>query len=151
MADETPPGATWPLPKFSFLVDFGDGIEARFQEVSGLDAETRVIECRRSNSPAFSTVKMPGIARYGSVSMKRGLFAGGNAFWKWHGASAMNNAPRRDVKIALLDERGDATLRWTLGKAWLTRVRSADLTGKGEEVAVEGLELAFERIELTRS
>jgi hypothetical protein len=30
----------WPPPKFYFSVKLGDGIEAKFQEVSGLESET---------------------------------------------------------------------------------------------------------------
>ena len=30
-------GNIWPLPKFYFSVQFGDGMEIRFQEVAGLE------------------------------------------------------------------------------------------------------------------
>ena len=68
-------GTPWPLPKFKFSVDWGNiQSDIAFQEVSGLEAETQIIEYRGSNSPEYSTVKMPGIAKYGNVTMKRGIF-----------------------------------------------------------------------------
>jgi len=39
-----PQGTTWPLPKFYFSVDFGNGEAVAFQEVSGLDVETQPLE-----------------------------------------------------------------------------------------------------------
>ena len=46
----------WPLPKFYFKVDFGGDSDSAFQEVSGLDTETQIIEYRHGNSPEFSTI-----------------------------------------------------------------------------------------------
>lgn len=64
-------GPTWPMPKFRFEVDLGTQLKGvAFQEVSGMDVENQVIEYRKSNSPLFSTEKMPGIAKYGNVTMK---------------------------------------------------------------------------------
>jgi hypothetical protein len=42
MADDGSKRAdTWPLPRFRFSVDFGDGMKVRFEEVPALDAETQ--------------------------------------------------------------------------------------------------------------
>ena len=40
----------WPLPKFYFSVDIGDMTDLPFQEVSGLEVETEMIEYRHGNS-----------------------------------------------------------------------------------------------------
>ncbi|NOS94068.1 MAG: phage tail protein, partial [Cyclobacteriaceae bacterium] len=103
----TSQGAPWPMPKFRFSVDWGNvQTNISFQEVSGLDAETQIIEYRDSNSPIFSTVKMPGIAKYGNVTMKRGIFANDNLFWKWYSQIKMNTIQRQTVVIKLLDQTG---------------------------------------------
>ena len=52
---------TWPLPKFYFSVTGIPGTPV-FQEVTGLENETQVIEYRAGNSPTFSPIKMPGLA-----------------------------------------------------------------------------------------
>ena len=86
MADDgSKEGSTWPIPKFRFEVDFGSELKGvAFQEVSGMDIETQVIAYRASNSKLFSTEKMPGIAKYGNVTMKRGILINDNVFWNWH-------------------------------------------------------------------
>ncbi len=135
----------WPLPKFYFQVSFGTINQSiAFQEVSGLEAETQVIEYRNDNSHHFSTIKMPGIAKIGNVTLKKGVFVKDNNFWNWYSQIKMNTIKRETVTIELLDEQGSPTMRWTLQNAWPTKVTGVDLKSDGNEVAVETIELAHE-------
>jgi phage tail-like protein len=143
-------GSTWPMPKFRFEVDFGTELKGvAFQEVSGMDVENQVIEYRKSNSPLFSTEKMPGITKYGNVTMKRGVFINDNNFWNWHAEIKMNTIKRRTVLIKLLDESGKVTMQWQLNNAWPTKITSTDLKSDGNEVAVDTLEIAHEQLTIT--
>lgn len=148
--DGSKQGATWPLPKFRFEVDLGTQLKGvAFQEVSGMDAENQVIEYRKSNSPLFSTVKMPGIVKYGNITMKRGVFVNDNTFWDWHNEIKMNIIKRRTVLIKLLDENGKVTMQWQLNNAWPTKISSTDLKSDGNEVAVDTIEIAHEQLIIT--
>lgn len=110
--DGSAEGATWPMPKFRFEVDLGAELtNVAFQEVSGMDVENQIIEYRKSNSKLFSTEKMPGIVKYGNITMKRGVFPNDNAFWNWHAEISMNTIKRRTVLIKLLDEDGKPASR----------------------------------------
>ncbi|WP_316828540.1 phage tail protein [Pedobacter miscanthi] len=143
-------GATWPMPKFRFEVDLGTGLKGvAFQEVSGMDVENQVIEYRRSNSPLFSTEKMPGLVKYGNVTMKRGIFVNDNVFWNWHAEIKMNLIKRRTILIKLLDEAGNVTMQWQLDNAWPTKISSTDLKSEGNEVAIDTLEIAHEQLTIT--
>src|SRR3546814_19386344 len=73
---------TYPIPKFHFQVEWG-GSKIGFTEVTGLDITTEVIEYRDGASPEFSKVKMPGQRTFSNITLKRGTFAGDNAFYKW--------------------------------------------------------------------
>ena len=140
----------WPLPKFYFMVTFGSiSNSVAFQEVSGLDTETQTIEYRHQDSDVFSTIKMPGIAKTGNVTLKKGVFVKDNAFWKWYEAIKMNTIKRETVVIKLLDEIGAPTMTWTLSNAWPTKITGNDLKSDGNEVAVETLELAHEGLTIT--
>lgn len=136
--------AVWPLPQFSFQVTWGSQMKIPFQEVSGLDTETQVIEYRKSSSPAYSTIKMPGIKKFGNVTLKRGVFVKDNAFWAWYSQITMNTIARTTVVIQLLDEKGAPTMTWTLANAWPTKVSSPTLKSDGNEVAIQTIELAHE-------
>lgn len=138
---------TWPLPKFRFEVDLGTELKGvAFQEVSGMDVENQIIEYRKSNSPLFSTEKMPGIVKYGNVTMKRGVFVNDNTFWDWHAQISMNTIKRRTILIKLLDEGGNVTMQWQLENAWPTKITSTDLKSDGNEVAVDTIEIAHEQL-----
>lgn len=151
MADDgSAQGATWPMPKFRFEVDLGTELKGvGFQEVSGMDVENQVIEYRKSNSPLFSTEKMPGLVKYGNVTMKRGIFVNDNVFWDWHAEIKMNLIKRRTVLIKLLDESGNVTMQWQLDNAWPTKISSTDLKSEGNEVAIDTLEIAHEQLTIT--
>lgn len=151
MADDgSKEGSTWPMPKFRFEVDLGSELQkVAFQEVSGMDVEHQVIEYRASNSKLFSTQKMPGIVKYGNVTMKRGVFVNDNTFWDWRNQIGMNTIARRTVIIKLLDENGDVTMKWQLNNAWPTKITSTDLKSDGNEVAVDTLEIAHEQLIVT--
>ena len=74
--------ADYPLPKFHFKVDW-NGTEISFSEVSGLSAETEVIEYRHGNSPEYHKIKMPGMQKFGNITLKRGTFKNRNDYFDW--------------------------------------------------------------------
>lgn len=136
--------AVWPLPSFYFKVEI-DGIgEIAFREISGLDVEAQVIEYRHGNSPAFSTIKMPGIQKSGNVSLKKGVFAKDNKLWDWFSQIKLNTIERKAVTISLLDQEGAPTMVWKLANAWPTKITGVSLKSDGNDVAVEAVDLAHE-------
>ena len=145
MADDSSKQSTngWPLPKFYFEVKW-DSAVLSFEEVSGLDVEAQPIEYRHGFSPVFSAIKMPGLKKYGNVTMKKGVFKSDNKFWDWFNQIKMNTVKRVPVTISLLDEEGNPTMVWTLTNAWPTKVTGTDLKSEGNEVAVETIEIAHE-------
>lgn len=135
----------WPLQKFCFIVKFGSQDNtASFQEISGLDFETKAIEYRHGNSSPFS----PGIVKTGNLRLKKGVFVKENNFFKWFDAIKINTIKRETVTIQLLDEGGKPTITWTLFDTWPTKVSSPDLKSDANEVAVESLELTYESISI---
>ena len=134
----------WPMPKFRFSVDWGSQTDIAFQEVSGLETESQIIEYRASNSKAYSPIKMPGIAKYGKVTMKRGIFVADNRFWDWYKQINMNTIERQTVTIKLLDEKGTPVMTWTLKNAWPTKITATDLKSDANEVAIDTIEIAHE-------
>ena len=149
MADDKAEQQVWPLPKFYFSVQFGDGMEVTFQDVSGLDSEAKPIEFRHGNSPIFAPIKMPGLGKFGNVTMRKGIFVGDAKFWAWYDAIELNTIKRRTVVINLLDETGTPKMAWTLNNAFPTKITGTDLKAEGNEVAIESLELAYETIEVS--
>ena len=139
-----------PQPKFYFQVKWDSAVMS-FQEVSGLDVEAQSIEYRHGDSPVFSAIKMPGLKKYGNVTMKKGVFKSDNKFWDWFNQIKMNTIKRVPVTISLLDEEGKPTMVWTLTNAWPTKVTGTDLKSTGNEVAVESIEVAHEGLTIANA
>lgn len=139
-------GATWPLPKFYFSVNLGDPGQIPFQEVSGLDTESEVITYRAGDNKAFNVIKMPGLIKTGNVTLKKGIFVNDNRFWSWFSQIKQNIIKRQSVVISLLDQEAKPTMVWKLQNAFPTKIVGTDLKSDGNEVAVETLELAHEKL-----
>lgn len=145
-----PPIPVWPPPRFFFEVKWGSTVMS-FQEISGLQAETQVIEYRKGDSKDFSTVKMPAITKAGNVTMKKGIFSSNNKFWEWFDQIKMNKIKRVPITISLLDEASAPTVVWTLANAWPTKITGTDLKADSGEVVVETLEVAHEGLTIANS
>ena len=132
-----------PFAQFNFLVDFGDGRQGGFQEMSGLDEGLPAIEYRTSRNPGFSALKMPGIAAPHLVTLKRGVIAGGVGLRDWHSAVLLGRIERHTIRISLRDERQRSVATWTLAGALPTNFVGGVA---GDDLLVESIEIACDSI-----
>jgi phage tail-like protein len=136
-----------PFKNYSFRVEI-DGIQSSaFKSVSGLAAEAEVIEFRQGSDPIGSTRKLPGRVRYPNVTLKRGLTTS-HDLWDWWQTVVDGSLQRRNVLITLLDDQGNEVLRWALFEAWIAKFEAPEFDASKNEVAIESIELAHERLEL---
>lgn len=139
--------ANYPLPKFHYVVQWG-GSRVGFTEVTGLTVENEVIEYREGSSPEYSKIKMPGMQKFGNITLKRGTFQSDNEFFKWWNTKTLGNIERRDVTISLLNENHEPVMVWKVKNSWPVKVQSADLKSDANEVAIETMELAHEGLSI---
>jgi phage tail-like protein len=139
--------STWPLVKFTFNVRIGN-TDILFQEVTGLNAETQVIEYRGGNSKTFASIKMPGIQKFSNITLKKGIFKDDKALWDMYNQVKMNTFTRQPVTISLLDENNAVAMSWTLTNAFPTKITVTDMKADANEAAVESLELAHEGLSI---
>lgn len=135
----------YPLLTNHFQVNWG-GTRTSFSEVSGLSIDHDVVEYRDGSSKDYSVTKMPGIAKYGNITLKRGIVKGDNEFYDWIKTIKPNQVERRDITISLLDEEHNPVVTWQVKKAWPVKLESPFLKADASEVAIESLELAHEGI-----
>ncbi len=152
MADDgsTQSTTVWPLPKFYFQVKWDSQVMS-FQEVSGLDIQSEEIKYRHGDSPQFSVIKMPGMKKFGNITMKKGIFKSDNKFWDWFNQIKMNTVKRVPVTISLLDEAGAPTMVWTLANAWPTKITGTDLKSEGNEASIETIEIVHEGLTIANA
>ena len=135
--------AEYPLPAFHFSVIW-KGTKMEFYEVSGLNIENQVIEYRDGLSPEFTMRKMPGIQKFGNITMKRGIIKQDNDFFIWLNTIKMNTIERRDLTINLLGEDHKPVMVWVAKNAFPVKVEGPGFKASGNEVAIESLEAAHE-------
>jgi phage tail-like protein len=143
-----------PYSNFNFVVLLGDTEVAAFSEVSGLDSENTPIEYREGADSINSMRKLPGIEKYSNVSLKRGI-TGSLALWNWRKEvrdSTSTIPPRKEVTILLLNEKHDRdkpAMTFKLRNAWPTKITGPSLNAKGNDIAIEQLDLVHERLEIS--
>lgn len=79
--------------------------------------------------------------------MRRGYVADPTLF-QWWRSVADGNADRRNVVVILRDETGQEVCRWSFQQALPTKYVGPSLNARGNEVAIEALELAVVSMEL---
>jgi phage tail-like protein len=143
-----------PYSNFNFIVE-ADGIGeiGAFSEITGLDSENTPIEYREGMDAVNSPRKLPGIERYSNVMLKRGI-TGSLAMWEWRRQvrdSSATAPPSKTVRIKLLNENhevGAPAMTWVLHGAWPTKITGPSLNAKGNEIAIEQIDLVVERLDI---
>jgi phage tail-like protein len=139
--------AQYPLPVFHFTVEWG-GTRVGFSEVSGLTQEVQAIEYRDGSFQEYSSIKMPGLAKYNNITLKRGIIKSDNDFAKWLSTVKLNTVERRDLVISLLNEEHQPVMVWNVHNAFPVKVEGPQLKASGNEVAIESVDLTHEGLTL---
>lgn len=142
-----------PYLNFNYLVDLGtgdsEGPRAGFSEVILPEAWVDVIEYRSGNSKQNYVIKLTGLEHYSNLILKRGVIGSLDLYEWWDQVRNGKSDASRTVTVQLLSEdRSEAVLNWKFLEARPVRYKFSELIGDGDEVLVEHLELAFERMEI---
>lgn len=136
-----------PLRNFRFRLEIGGINEAHFSEVTGFDITTDVIDYREGDEPTHVR-KLPGLTKYGTVTLKRGI-TDSMDLYNWYKDVVAGKVRRETVAIIVLDEEGNDKARFQISEAWPMKYDPMDLNAKGNDVSIETLELANEGVERT--
>ncbi len=134
-----------PYRNFNFQVEVNGQSIGDFSEVSGLGMEVEQAEYRSGTDGGNSVRKLTGIRKFTNVTLKRGVTKDLTLF-NWIRNVGDGVSDRRTVDIILLDEGRQEVVRWKLENAWPVKWSGPALNAKGDEVAIESLELAYEGI-----
>jgi len=135
-----------PYAQFNFLVEI-DGLSvAGFSEVSGLTTEQDIIEYREG-SDTQTVRKIPGLRKYGNITLKRG-FTQNRELWEWRKSTIDGVTERKSGAIVLLDEARNEALRWQFAEGWIAKWEGPTLNATANEAAIESMEVAVEDLRL---
>jgi phage tail-like protein len=130
------------LQKYYFTVELEGLAVGGFREVSGLSAETEVVEFRDGSDNLIR--KLPGRTKWPDIVLKKG-FTGSTELFDWAMTLARTGTVvRRSGSIVMYDQSHTEIARWRFENAWPVKWEGPTLKAGGNEVAMETLVLAHE-------
>jgi len=132
-----------PYKGFRFLVEIAGIQQAGFSECSGLGSQVEVVQYREGNAPN-QVRKLPGKVIYPDIVLKWGITTS-RELYDWHLAVINGNLQRKTGSIVLLDDQGNAAVRWNFEDAWPSKWEGPSLNARSNQVAIESLTLTCEK------
>ncbi len=133
-----------PYRNFRFRVEIGGIQRAGFNECTFGDTSVEPVEYREGTDPTHPR-KLSGQTKYGDVTLKWGL-TDDTELYDWFirvvEKGALDN--RENVSITQIDEQGNPKARWDLEMCWPKKYDPTDFNAKGNDVAIETLEICTE-------
>ena len=134
---------TDPPADFPFRVEVEGLTWGAFLAAEGPSLAVEAIEVRRGDEP-WAT-KLPGLARWGNLTLRRGHC--GWDLYEWCLAAAEGRPQRRSLSLVrLADDRQGEAGRLNLFECWPVRWSGWKVDGVGRGVLVEEVEIATERV-----
>ncbi|MFQ5628282.1 MAG: phage tail protein, partial [bacterium] len=120
---------------------------AGFNECTFGDISVEPVEYREGDDPTYP-LKLSGQTKYGDVTLKWGL-TDDMSLYNWFNDVLQKGADgnRKNIAITLMDESGAEKSRWNLFECWPKKYDPTDFNAKGNDVAIETLEICTERYE----
>ena len=134
-----------PFLNFNFIVEIGGIIQAGFTDCSGFGSTTEPEEFNEGGLNSASH-KFIGRTKQNNLTLKWGLTES-RELYDWYRDVVNGKIQRKDGSVVILDSEGKETVRWNFYKAWPTKWDGPDFTAKGNDVAIETLEIAHEGLE----
>lgn len=142
-------GSYYPPVGFYFKVQasgFKNKFDASFQEVSGIAAERTVEEIKEGGENRF-VHRVPGLAKYSNLVLKRGLVTANSDFAVWCRKALEGDLSKpinpHTIDVLLLDGKGNPQMKWSFVRAWPVKWSASDLNAQENKIVVETLELAY--------
>lgn len=135
-----------PILLSNFVVDFGSGPQG-FAEVILPIPHAEVLSYREGDEKEGTSRQIPGRIKYSHAIMRRGIIPA-NDLYVWWKTVQDGQPQRRDVIISVLDSKGMVQKRYKVTGAWPCKYQTSPLKATGNEVFIEEIELACERLDL---
>ena len=149
MADSA---ASVPFTAFSFAVEIvrDDGsaplVSSAFSECDGLELGMDFKTIREGGSNDRQ-IRLAGPASVGQLTLKRGMTGASLDLWQWVSDSIDDPSLRAEVDVVLLAPGGGKPRgRFKLSRCLPVKLKAPPLNAREGAVAIEELQLAYERI-----
>ncbi len=140
-----------PFTAFNFAVEITRSdagahlVGAAFSECDGLEMSMEVKTIREGGANDRQ-IRLTGPATVGQLSLKRGMTEDSFDLWQWMNDSIADPGLRAEAEVVLLAADGAERARFVLSRCLPMKVKAPPLNGKDGAVAIEELQIAYERI-----
>jgi phage tail-like protein len=138
-----------PYNGYNFAVELDGITRAGFRECSGLENSQNAGEYREGTDKNLAVRKLPGLVTHSDITLSRGITSD-SKLWEWRAKVMTGNVERHDISIILLDDSGNAKITWNLFDCWPRQWTGPSLNATADDLAVEQLVLACERVEVDK-
>ena len=119
-------------------------VQGGFSNATIPDDSQDPIEYREGNEPP-TVRKIPGLIKYSNLVLKWGVTDSIELYnWRKLVQQGKMKDARKNIAVITLDEEGNPKARWEFTNAWPTKYDAPDFDGKGNDVAIETLDIAHE-------
>lgn len=145
-----------PFTAFNFAVEIvrADGaaplVSAAFAECDGLELSMEVKTIREGGANDRQ-IRLAGPANVGQLTLKRGMTTDSLDLWQWMSDSLADPSLRAEAEVVLLAPDGRERMRFVLSRCLPVKVKAPPLNAKDGAIAIEELQIAYERIGVKRA
>ncbi len=142
-----------PYKNFKFRVKWEGRYVAGVSDVGALKGSTEPVDHREGGDSSTSR-KLPGLRKFGAVTLKRGITHDleferwanrAQAYGSGLGAEVSLKNFRRDIIIEVYNEAGQVALAYRLYRCWVSEFQALpDLDANANAVAIQSIELENE-------
>jgi phage tail-like protein len=120
--------------------------DAGFSEVRGLEG-TWQLQDYPAGGVNGGVLRFPTRITWTNITLMRGVGLSKD-LWDWYSSYVKGTGKRRDGLIMLLNDQREHVMVWKFKRGLPVKWTGPTLTGRGNEVAIESLEVAHEGLEV---
>ena len=155
MANPEKEHVAYPFTAFNFAVEIKvDGVamqvvDAAFSECDGLEMTMEVKTIREGGNNGRQ-IRLTGPLTFGQVTMKRGMTSN-LELWDWFNLMLSDQSLRADAEVVIFAADGETErARFQLSRCVPVKLKSPPLNAKDGAVAIEELQIAYEKLTLKK-
>jgi phage tail-like protein len=144
-----------PLLGFRFSVFFfmhGDqpnSLDIRFSKVSGISGRIDTQPLNEGGQNLFSH-RLPTRAQYDNLVLERSMTIDSNLAGEFDSTLSLFKFNPSNVLVTLLNETGSPISGWLFTTAYPVKWAFSDLNAEQNQIVIETMELAYQRMEIVR-
>lgn len=141
----------FPLPAYNYKVEIG-GQSIGFSQVSGLSLSIPVSTYKESRvdegKAGPNTMRMPGQQEDITLTLQKGVIRQKSLpiLYNWISAIKLNLVEKKDIKIDLCDEEGNAVITWNVMGAFPTSLEAPSFDATSTDAAIESMSLVADSL-----